>query len=65
MQDLLLGRRVGAHEAARVYNAAPKNKVLHWRHAITDYLMEGLWYQFLDNDLGKKMGKKWDKLHKN
>ena len=45
MQDLVLGRRVVAHDAARVYDNAPagKNKVLHWRHAITDYLMEVLW----------------------
>jgi hypothetical protein len=31
VQDPLLGRRVGAHDAARVYDAASasKNKILH------------------------------------
>ena len=45
VQDPVLGRRVGGHDAARVYDASPagKNKVLQQRHAITDYLMEGLW----------------------
>ena len=51
VQYPLLGRRLGAHDAVRVYNAVPasKNKVLHWCHAITDYLVEGLWYSPLAN----------------
>ena len=37
---------MGAHDAARVYDAAPatKNKVLVRRVAITDYLIERLWF---------------------
>jgi hypothetical protein len=49
VQDPLLGCGVGAHDAARVYDAAPagKNKVLQRQQTITDYLMEGLCFTLI------------------
>ena len=47
LQDLLLGCRVGAHDAARVYDAmhAGKNQVLEQRHSVKLYSIKlYAWY---------------------